>query len=108
MPSTSIVRPLIGKTFLLKSYVSMVSSNCLEKKMKVSFVEPSSEDAVSIFEPNEVILRETNEKLGDYLVGYFINENPRFKMVESAAKKEFGANLAWKSYFLILGGILFL
>ncbi|GAB2216899.1 hypothetical protein Droror1_Dr00000047 [Drosera rotundifolia] len=65
-----------------RSYVSMVNSNPLEKKMKLSFMELTSQGDVPIFFPDEGVLKETHK----YPVGYFVNGNPGYKMVEAAAK----------------------
>ncbi|KAL9265874.1 hypothetical protein AKJ16_DCAP22534 [Drosera capensis] len=68
-----------GKVMPVRSYVSMVNSNPLEKKMKLSFVEPASQGDVPIFVPDEGLLKETHERWNEYLVGYFINGNPRVR-----------------------------
>lgn len=88
IPITSSYRP--PRSVQGRSYASIVNSNPLEKKMRFSFVQSTSSGDMSLFEPDEGILKEAQEKCCDYLLGYFINGNPGFKMVEAAVKGFWG------------------
>lgn len=69
-----------------RSYVAMVNSNPLEKKMKLSSVEPASQGDVPVFVPDKGVLREVHERWNEYLVGCFVSGDSGYKMMEVAAK----------------------
>ncbi|GAB2209604.1 hypothetical protein Droror1_Dr00026822, partial [Drosera rotundifolia] len=58
--------------------------------MRQSFVQPWVAVSVQVFEPSDEILIVAQIKWSEYLVGYFINGNLGFKMVEVATRGFWG------------------
>ncbi|KAL9271013.1 Beta-amyrin synthase-like protein, partial [Drosera capensis] len=80
-----------------RSFASLVSSDPMERKMKMQFFEPVRKDSiimVIMVEPPAEVVAESVSKWQDCLVGYFVGKRLPFKSVDIAVRK------LWNKYGL--------
>ncbi|GAB2239125.1 hypothetical protein Droror1_Dr00025038 [Drosera rotundifolia] len=70
-----------------RSYVSLVSFDPVQRKLRMSYFKPVISDGVVIVEPKEGIIDEAVERWHDRLVAYFVGKRLPFKTMNIAVKR---------------------